>query len=401
MRRMSANDSRATESWIEIGSRPSSSSLSSVAADEIITTGLRVQHDSNVHRRRRRSRTSQFQIGTGHRALSGGNGSSQEEYDESESESDRIMTSSNEAISPSPLRHDLRPSSRNAYSVASSETMSEREGDDDDDDDDDENATAVNYPRSPRRPFQPRPNAFSHPPTTNFPPRRPVARPSSQRHSYPEHTPFNAVSSAYQADHDEALRASLSTLLSAAAAVRGLPKPGQNRTSAIQPSARVDPASLRLVPEAVALGEIIEDTSGRQPSSCGSPASSPRTTSISSSDKSKRKASPPTSTTVRSNSKDRHAMKKARRANPLVDEISPTLFTWVVSAGVVVLVSALSFSAGYVVGKEAGHAEAMGQLGSVGSDAGRCGKEAASTGLRGAGMGLRKLKWTSGSVIRA
>lgn len=92
-------------------------------------------------------------------------------------------------------------------------------------------------------------------------------------------------------------------------------------------------------------------------------------------------------------------MKKARRAGPLVDEISPTLLTWVVSAGVVVLVSALSFSAGYVVGKEAGHAEAMGQLGSVGSEAGRCSKEATSE-LGRAGIGFRRLRWTGGSGVR-
>jgi hypothetical protein len=88
-------------------------------------------------------------------------------------------------------------------------------------------------------------------------------------------------------------------------------------------------------------------------------------------------------------------MKRAR-----IDDISPTLFTWVVSAGVVVLVSALTFSAGYMVGKEAGHAEAMGQLGSVGSDASRCSKEAAS-GIGKTGMGLRRLRWGGSTGIRA
>ncbi|KAF2468169.1 uncharacterized protein BDR25DRAFT_305170 [Lindgomyces ingoldianus] len=393
------------ESWVEIGSRPSSSSLSSVA-DEIITTGLRVQHDSNLHRRRRRSRSSShFRTARhGYRAGSAGGGSSQEEYEESESESDRVMTSSNEGLGPSPLQQELRRPSRNAYSVASSETMSEREGDDENDDD--ENATAVNYPRSSGRPFEPRPNAFSHPPTAegirvqegqSCPSRRPAVRASSQRHSYPQHSPFNAVAPTYHADHDEALRASLSTLLSAAAAVRGLPKPGQSRTSTANPSARVDPTTLRLVPESVALGEEGEETSSNPLTS--SPASSPRTTSSSPSDKSKRKAGMPTGANVHGNSKDRRAIKKARRTGPMVDEISPTLFTWVVSAGVVVLVSALSFSAGYVVGKEAGHAEAMGQLGTVGGEAGRCSKEA-TTGLGRAGMSLRRLRWSGGSGIR-
>jgi hypothetical protein len=377
----------STESWIEIGSRPSSSSLTS-ANDEIITTGLRVQHDSNLHRRRRARSAGQFVVGTGYRATSAGGGSSQEEYEESESESDRVLSSSNEGIGPSPLQHELRRPSRVIYSVSSSETMSEREGDDEEEDDD-ENATAVNYPRSAKRPFEPRPNAFSHPPTAqetrtqsgvSYSTRRPPTRTASQRHSYPQHSPYSAVSPQFQAEHDEALRASLSTLLSAAAAVRGLPKPGQGRPSNLNPSnpsTRVDPASLRLVPESVALGGATTTTS----------TSASRATSASPSDMHKRKAGPQTK--FRSSSKDRRAVKKAR-----VEEISPTLLTWVVSAGVVVLVSALSFSAGYAVGKETGHAEAMGQLGAAGSEASRCSKEAAS------GLGLRRLRWSGGAGVR-
>ncbi|KAF1833026.1 hypothetical protein BDW02DRAFT_570434 [Decorospora gaudefroyi] len=359
--------SEGTESWIDITSGPSSTSLSS-ATDEIITTGLTVQHDSNAHRRHnRRSRGGgQFSIGTGHRVATAGGNSSQEEYEESESESDRVMTSS--------------------------ETTSER---DDDHDDEDENATAVNYPRSTRREFQPRPNAFSHPNSqqairsqsgTVYTPRRNV-RPTSQRqNSYPQHNPYHAIAPNYQPDHDEALRASLSTLLSAAAAVRGLPKHGQPRGNPPS-SARVDPTSLRMVPESVALGNIAEET-----------ASTPCSVSSSPSEKSKRKASPPVAA-ARSSSKDRRAIKKARRSGPLIEDISPTLLTWVVSASVVVLVSAISFSAGYVVGREAGHAEAMGHIGAAGTEAGRCGKEAAS-GLKGTGLGLRKLRWGSGAGIR-
>lgn len=312
----------------------------------------------------------------------GGN-SSQEEYEESESESDRVMTSSNEGIGPSPLRQEFHGASQSPQSVASSETTSDRE--EYDDDDDDENATAVNYPRSRRR-FEPRPNAFSHPSNqqpirsqsgTVYPPRRNSTRPAAslRQHSYPQHTPHSAAP-----DHDEALRASLSTLLSAAAAVRGLPKPGQPRSH--QPtSSRIDPTTLRLVPESVALGDVLEESSVAP--------SSPITTSSSPSEKSKRKD-------IRSSSKDRRNVKKARRTGPVIEEISPTLLTWVVSAGVVVLVSALSFSAGYVVGKETGHAEAMGQLGTAGAEAGSCAREA-----RGTGLGLRKLRWTGGGGIRA
>lgn len=380
--------SEGTESWIDIASRPSSSSLSS-ATDEIITTGLTVQHDSNLYRRNRRPRNSHFQIGTGQRVAPTGGNSSQEEYEESESESDRVMTSSTEGLGPSPLRQEYDNPSRSPQSAVSSETMSERE----EEDEDDENATAVNYPRSTRREFQPRPNAFSHPNNqhairpqsgTVYTPRRNI-RPTSQRqHSYPQHTPYSAIAPNYQPDHDEALRASLSTLLSAAAAVRGLPKPAQGRTQA-PTSARLEPTSLRMVPESVALGEIPEE-----------PAPSARSESSSPSDKPKRKTSV---TAHRSSSKERRAIKKARKNGPLIEEISPTLLTWVVSAGVVVLVSALSFSAGYVVGKEAGHAEALGYIGTTGTEAGSCGKEAAA-GLKGTGLGLRKLRWTGGAGIR-
>jgi hypothetical protein len=344
-----------------------------------------VQHEAILRRRRRSRTTGQFVIGTGYRATSGGT-SSQEEYEESESESDRVLTSSNEGIGPSPLRYEYgRP--QRFYSTTSSETMSERE--DDEDDDDDENATAVNYPRSSRRPFEPRPNAFSHPPVAqtartqpgaSYPSRRPTARSSAQRHSYPQHSLYTAMSPQYQAEHDEALRASLSTILSAAAAVRGLPKSGPTRPEAATSSNQVNPASLRLVPESVALGGTTTVSSSSQVTSAG-----PTETS-------KRKSSPQTH--ARSYSKDRRAVKRAR-----IDDVSPTLFTWVVSAGVVVLVSALSFSAGYIVGKEAGHAEAMGQLGSATGEATRCSKEAASE-LGKTGMGLRRLRWTGGTGIR-
>jgi len=139
------------------------------------------------------------------------------------------------------------------------------------------------------------------------------------------------------------------------------------------------------------MGDIPEESSAEP--------SSPRTTSSSPSDKSKRKTEAAASA-ARSSSKDRRAVKKARKTGPLIEEVSPTLFTWVVSAGVVVLVSAIGFSAGYVVGKEAGHAEAMSQLGAADVEAGSCAQEAAS-GIRGTGLGLRKLRWTGGAGIRA
>ena len=65
----------------------------------------------------------------------------------------------------------------------------------------------------------------------------------------------------------------------------------------------------------------------------------------------------------RSSSRERRALKKARRTISNEDlHVSPTLLTWVVSAGVVVVLSALSFSAGYSMGKEAGRIEAGGLM---------------------------------------
>jgi len=92
---------------------------------------------------------------------------------------------------------------------------------------------------------------------------------------------------------------------------------------------------------------------------------------------------------VRSNSKDRqsHAAKKVRRAS--VDEVvSPTLLTWVVSAGVIVVVSALSFSAGYTIGHESGKLEAE----SFGAGV------AASKSVSRSGVSLRRLRWSSAAA---
>jgi hypothetical protein len=73
-----------------------------------------------------------------------------------------------------------------------------------------------------------------------------------------------------------------------------------------------------------------------------------------------------------------------------MEEVNPTLLTWFVGAGVVVLVSALSFSAGYITGREAGRAEFL-EMGLGAGEAGRCGKEVM---VAGAGRGLRRIQWT-------
>jgi hypothetical protein len=90
------------------------------------------------------------------------------------------------------------------------------------------------------------------------------------------------------------------------------------------------------------------------------------------------------SSTSRNTSQERRALKKTRRIVAPGEEviISPTMMTWLVSAGVVVFLSALSFGAGYSMGREAGLLESQGlagdgQLRACAQDAGR-----SSLGLR-------------------
>lgn len=395
------------DSWIEISSQPSSSSLSS-AADEIVTTGLRVEHDSNTRRRRRLRPTAPTHLNITSRAPSVGGTSSQEEYDESESESDRVMTSSNEGLAL-PLNHR-----RDTLRAAPPSTASDAT------DDEDENRTAINFPTSNESCFTPQPNAFSHPPAAQsnrnasqpvpgsyFPSSgRPPPR-ANGRHSYPahqpvrqqQHSPFDLLSPSHNvaADNEAALRASLSTLLSCAAAARGLPKSGQQQPSNPSPRPapnRVEPTSLRLVPESAlrnlspAAQHIDEPTfkpTIRRTSTSTTASAESRPNHIPT-PKEKRKAN------ARNSSKDRRAVKKARRSSSAEDlTISPTLLTWVVSAGVVVVLSALSFSAGYAIGKETGRMEALG--GNAGEVAG-CARDAGRSSLgfkrlrfRGVGVG--------------
>ncbi|KAF1986129.1 hypothetical protein K402DRAFT_446663 [Aulographum hederae CBS 113979] len=400
---------RSEDSWIEVSSRPSSSSLSS-AADEIITTGLRVQHDSNARRRRRPRRALSEGLHIGLNPTSAG-GSSQEEYEESESESDQVMTSSNEGggIRASPLHQEWRPAIHAAFSSASSDNMSMGG------EDEDESATAIGVPRSREQPFTPQPNVFTHPPSgrtqqqsaSYFSSRSAPRQPAQRQQSYSSHTPYNAISPTHQADHDAALRASLSTLLSCAAAARGLPKSGKSTTPAqpVQPIANpsaMEPMSLGMVPESVALG----GGAASEPSSSPSPTD-PNTRNHPA-DKAKRKAAATATaagtTNARSSSKDRRAVKKARRGSGgssamttgySMDDVSPTLLTWVVSAGVVVLVSALSFSAGYAAGREAGRVEGFGGVG--GAEGRGCGGEVAREVGR-SGLGLRRLRWGGGNA---
>lgn len=123
--------------------------------------------------------------------------------------------------------------------------------------------------------FTPQPNAFTHPTqggtmthahsaedyTSYFQsqrvhPSRPFAL-SYPQHRNRSHTPYNIISPSHQAEHDAALRASLSTLLSYAAAARGLPKRESQTQQTARSSNRIEPSTLRTVPQSVALGKEV------------------------------------------------------------------------------------------------------------------------------------------------
>ncbi|KAJ5336449.1 hypothetical protein MYU51_017137 [Penicillium brevicompactum] len=407
---------RSEDSWIDVSSQPSSSSFSSAATtDDIITTGLRVeQGDSGAYQRRNRRRRLQHlaaittaQVDYSSRDASHAS-SSQEEYEESESESDRVLSSSNED-----MNHPTIPAAialRSPLPSSGSDATSS--------DDEDDTSTALGMGISPA-PFVPQPNIFTQPPPTSNPssaraahPRRahsdvPYAssrRTAPRRESYPnqpspqrsqyQHSPYNMISPSHHADHDAALRASLSTLLSCAAAARGLPK-NDNQTSPAPQTGGARPAAFRLVGESVAMGE---ESDNEETSSPQYPASNPSTNSprhlrvptVASGPaaaKAKRRSSSP---------KDRSASAKKSRRPSITDSttpVSPTIMTWVISAGVVVLFSAISFSAGYMLGREVGRTE-VGMMGD-GVPGPRpstsCGQEA----VRG---GLRKLRWGSAAA---
>lgn len=368
--------------------------------------------------------------------------SSQDEYDETESEEDRVMTSSNEHIQPAASLQRQQTAFRPSADLDS-------DVDDEDDDDDDENATALGRPsNSPN--FQPQPNAFTHPPshhghrhaasssTRQHPP---FSHPSMSQRSQPR-AHRNFMSPSYQADNDAALRASLTTLLSCAAAARGLPKrdselAGPSGTGGIgagvMPSSQ--PMGLHFVPESELMAEgppaaaspipphlrQPPRTTGSNSSSSGPPSARSSNSSkdrgagagagaAAAAEKSKRPSTPQT--------RPARAAKKKRTgadgggggdAMTATTFISPTVLTWVVSAGVLVLVSVVGFGAGYVIGREVGRQEGGaaafggvvgggGGSANLSSSSSSCGRELAKSSSSGGGT-LRRFRW--GAVAKS
>ncbi|KPI44881.1 uncharacterized protein AB675_2464 [Cyphellophora attinorum] len=354
---------RGEESWVDISSNPSPSSVNSMAS---------IQASRTPSERIPRPLIPMRSVTEPPRSLSTA-GSSQDEYDESSSESDRVMSSSNEDIV--------------------------KEDDEEVDLDDDDNRTALGV--RTEEVFTPQPNAFSHPPSAHssrdsyFP--RVTSAPSSHIRPRPhlQRAREQGMTASYQPDHDAALRASLTTLLSCAAAVRPKATNGEKhdllpqRQSLNRPSTQ--PTTLRLIPESALPSQSRPSaTSSKSPSS---PTSRP----------SKRRS--------RSRSKDReaHQSKKQRPISATYSSyddyiISPTLAGWVISAGMVLVLSAISFSAGYAWGREVGRAEAELGFGASGSLAGSAGGANGSCAAQEAmrGSGLRRMNWAgSTSAIRA
>jgi hypothetical protein len=146
---------------------------------------------------------------------------------------------------------------------------------------------------------------------------------------------------------------------------------------------------LRFVSESELMGPAPPANTSRPLSPSTHPRSSP---SISSQD-SKRKALSPKPSGEKS-----RALKK-KRLQAVTEEalLSPTLLTWVMSAGVVVLVSVVGFGAGYVIGREVGRQEAMAGLnGTTIIDGTSCGREA----MRGGSGSLRRFKWSIGGAAK-
>lgn len=385
------------DSWIEVASQPSSSSLSS-ANDDIITTGLRVQQQGSNRSRSQRHVAVTTQTGYSSRDAS----SSQDEYEESESESDRVLSSSNEEINRKPpsLQHN-RPSPSTLDAASS---------------DDDDNSTALGTRISTSR-FVPQPNVFSHPPASRNPSwtramdtrhpepnegsnssRRTAIRMNSQAsmrsnrsaRQNQQHSPFNMLSPSHQADHDAALRASLSTLLSCAAAARGLPKSEPQQSLTDPP--RQQASSFRLVPEsAMDSGDEEASPAAAERNTAGPvprkhPISGPSYPSEAAPASKKRRSSSPRG------AGNQTASRKSRRSilNESLSVNSPTVMTWVMSAGVVVLFSAISFSAGYMLGREVGRMEMGPGMAGDGS-----GTTSATCGQQAVKGGLKRFRWGS------
>ena len=406
------------DSWVEIGSTASSSSAS-IAPNSSRLRPISPTHDANPRARRRRllrnavsGPTPTLTSGpTDPQVVFTAETSSQEEYEESESESDRVLTSSNENLNifRGSDVDGISPSS-GATSSGPDTKSSASEGE--------ENGTALGIGTDRSRHYTPPANAFTHPPshlssrrashsaqttqthpalieqrryssTSTARPYRSSRSPHNRSDTYPSrrgtHSPYSALAPTHRIDHDAVLRASLSTLLSCAAAVRGQPKSNTNTNAEPGPAPQnrhtttantVQPSTLRLVPDSgLRAARTDPPTTSTTSPTADLPAHSAPTNNKTDANQppkppSKRKASPSPSTKDRSSAPITSKSKKPRALSPTPANLprsssssstitNPRLLSFVLSASVVVILSALSFSAGYVLGRDTGRLEAL------------------------------------------
>lgn len=362
-----------TESWVEISSQPSSSSLSSIS-DEVVTAGSNL--DVSLHSRQspaRIHRQSCPQRRTTHV-------NSQDEFDEFESEDDSFLASSKENL-------NIRSKPSHGIIKLPAET------------DKNENANALGYrvPDSPP-PFRPQPNIFHHhtvPLFSSNHPHNAIRNRSRNMRTLQNHqiSMPSFMGGMGEPDGDMALRASLTTLLSCAAAARDMPKdlkepnilPARPKGGATQGNQPVELCLVQendLLPRNPAPHQVTPRSSRRKSNSQQS----------TSSDIHKMKRS-----SLLSNHPGRSPKANKKKRTAVVEEalFSPTLLTWVVSAGVVAVVSVIGFGAGYIIGREVGKQESIG-VACTGLDASSIGVEAVGCGskiIRGSGVTWRRIRW--------
>lgn len=311
------------DSWIEVSSQPSDSQYTSSSDDHIITAGLRI---SQTRRKRRGTArpTSRPQ------ELLEPDSSSED--DDSEGEGEDMGT----------MIHSMTMSSDDYSSP------------DDDESDDEASASDTNG------------KVFSSSQRPGVPYRRqttPVASSAYNNRGSHAYSGYNSFAPNHATDHDAALRASLSTLLSCAAAARGLPKSSLSQTlpgsQSQHQGGRVAVDSLTLVRE------------GGEPSNSVNRAGKSRSLSITSNTTSSASRSPSSEQLVKkggvkkSSSAERKrsgksSSKSQRRSHSEEGEMSLSnisYMTLAISAGAIVVLSALTFSAGYALGREAGKGE--------------------------------------------
>ncbi|KAK7738515.1 hypothetical protein SLS53_006034 [Cytospora paraplurivora] len=323
------------ESWVEIASQPSSSSLSSIG-DEIVTTGLQVGNQSYSPRRRRPQRQSHQQSVqqqqqhmpptyiVSHAAAQAGT-SSQEEYDETESEEDHLLTSSTENIRPRPATATIGlPRSRTTLGLSSD--FSDSEDDDD---------------------------------AKSLPGRRAATADTSS----------------------------------------GEPVLGAGVGPGTQPmELRLVPESEIEADGSPDIGSgAPKSPRGRQSTTRTTSNSSAQSVPASTSSERAKRAAAVQSKAQRASKKKRTAVTAVD--DNTVTWISPATLTWVLGTGVVLLVSVVGFGAGFVVGREVGRQDILssmsggGPAAGAGVNASSCGGEV----VRNTGSGtLRRWRWGTG-----